>query len=785
MGRIKEFFLKRLFRIFGLPGDIFYFIRAFISIGYPSHEPTPKVLVVFNMRNIVRGLFTRFIVSSNLDWVWPYWIKRQFYPQNKEFVARGFQPVSVNISHRNWTGVGTLNGVREATIDPRGLVTPFTNGWSLDHWLIVNGKVYSPSALEKVSQKLYRDLPMIITEYKVEDFLIKLFVFVAENGFDVIYQKVIVKNVSRKVKECAFAFAFRPYNNEGLSLVHNIDFPGNNSFYVNNKVGGVFMQTPDEVHWSHLSKGDVSLFLEEPATAREFVSARSRVGMATAMAKYNLVLHPGKSRSFEVRMPLQKFHEKEAKQKKVIEKIRNHNFEKMLDQAVAQWEDKLCKGMQISVPDKKMMSAFWANKAYLLLFYDGEEITPGPSTYHHFWMRDAAYMVRTLDMVGYHTEAAKILNTYPNRQKWNGNFFSQAGEWDSSGEAIWTLVEHYKLTKDRAFLRKMYPSIRNAAHWIIRKRWKNKKKDPGYKGLMPPGLSAEHFGLSDYYYWDDFWSLAGLRETLYSAKELKRGTFWWQQNYTKFFKSINKSLKYIEGNFGRPIIPVSPSRRMDSAAIGSLVAYYPLRILPQDDIRLKNTIDYLRKKHFLGGGFFHDVNHAGYGTYLTVHIAQCLLGQRNPEALEIFDWFLKVATPTWTWPESIHPQTLGGAIGDGHHGWALVELLTFLRNMLFFEEKDRLVITPILPQSWLKKGKKIIVNDAPSEFGKISYEIKITDSKKYSLLMDAVFTVPPNDIEWNLPGEIKNVKVDGRKSGFSGNKVFFSAMAKEIEVKLS
>ena len=28
---------------------------------------------------------------------------------------------------------------------------------------------------------------------------------------------------------------------------------------------------------------------------------------------------------------------------------------------------------------------------------------------------------------------------------------------------------------------------------------------------MPPGISSEHFGPPDRYYWDDVWSLAGLR----------------------------------------------------------------------------------------------------------------------------------------------------------------------------------------------------------------------------------------------------------------------------------
>jgi len=39
---------------------------------------------------------------------------------------------------------------------------------------------------------------------------------------------------------------------------------------------------------------------------------------------------------------------------------------------------------------------------------------------------------------------------------------------------------------------------------------RSRRSDPALRGLMPAGVSAEHLGPFDYYYWDDFWSLRGL-----------------------------------------------------------------------------------------------------------------------------------------------------------------------------------------------------------------------------------------------------------------------------------
>ena len=224
---------------------------------------------------------------------------------------------------------------------------------------------------------------------------------------------------------------------------------------------------------------------------------------------------------------------------------------------------------------------------------------------------------------------------------------------------------------------------------------------------------------------------------------------------------------------------------MDSAAIGALASYYPLKILSPEDIRLRNTIDWIHENNFIGNGFFHDVNHAGYGTYLTMHVAQCYLGRRDPIALDIFDWFLEVATKTWTWPEAINPLTFGGTIGDGHHGWAVAEMLIFVRNLFFIEEKERLVLTPVMPKSWQKRGARALITEAPSEFGKIGFEILACTPKHFVLRFEPKYSVPPTDIEWNLPGEIKSAKIDGKRAGFSGTKIYFPPSASEVEIHLA
>src|SRR5688572_19128104 len=58
--------------------------------------------VVFHARGAVNSR----AIQHNLDWVWPYWVERQFDPRDPSFIPRAFSLTHINLTHRNWTAVG-------------------------------------------------------------------------------------------------------------------------------------------------------------------------------------------------------------------------------------------------------------------------------------------------------------------------------------------------------------------------------------------------------------------------------------------------------------------------------------------------------------------------------------------------------------------------------------------------------------------------------------------------------------------------------------------------------
>jgi hypothetical protein len=78
---------------------------------------------------------------------------------------------------------------------------------------------------------------------------------------------------------------------------------------------------------------------------------------------------------------------------------------------------------------------------------------------------------------------------------------------------------------------------------------------------------------------------------------------------------------------------------------------------------------------------------------------------------------------TWT---SVESSKIDGTLGGPYCTPAQVTIPTLTKWMLVFEEPDDAVVwlARAIPREWLEQGKKIAVTDAPTRFGKISYELR-------------------------------------------------------------
>lgn len=755
--------LAWLLRIFGpryrlSPIVAEYLVRSG-RIGKSDQIPTE--LVPLAARLWTRGRFNHQALDTMREWVLPYWAVRQLNPKDPGFASRALQPVFLNSAYRNWTALGNPDSAPKAIVDPRGLVTPQPDGWgwSLDAWLAVDGQLFFPSRLDdnQITQTLHENQPLVQTQYEPARLRVNQETFAIQDTDreDWVISSYSIENPRGDARKATLYLSLRPFNPEGVAVVDKIEarLSGEVCEWWGNGELGVVLPAPKLVGMSDFAQGDVALSLDALVPV---ASMSDETGLASAVAVYELELRGHTQRVVTAAMPMARTLESVAQAGAWVKPDALPPLKRDFSE---RWRKLLAQGMTIRVPDDAVQNAFDANKAHLLVLHEGDSITPGPFLYHQFWFRDAAYMLHALDQLGYHEQVKSVLRTYPRYLRKDGYMESTEGEWDSNGEALWTIEQHTRLSGDYEVMHDQYWHILNQAHWIDATRQKTKQagKDALEYGLLSAGMSAEHLGPNDFYYWDDWWGLAGLRTAIFAAKTFNSpaDAEKLQAAYDAFLADVTTSLERVADKNKALWMPAAPDRRADSAMVANLVALYPLRLLGADDPRIPATIAELRRIAFVDGAFFHQVGHGGFGTYLALHIAECELRERKREAWDALYFLLKHASPTWTWGETIHPLTRRGGHGDGHHGWAAADVVSFVRNALLFEEGDHLVLTPALPDDWVFETASIKVERAATYFGEVDFTMAFGDHNA-TLVLKGKWREPPAYIEWNLPMELKD-----------------------------
>jgi len=736
-----KFAIRRLARSHGFLDPI-VLLSHFRRFAQPSEVMVPIELLREGVVFHARGLVNSRVIQQNLDWVWPYWIGRQFDPTSAAFIPRAYSLTHVNLTARNWTAVGVPDCDQLPIVDPRGLVTPFWDGWSLDAWIVPQtGEALFPSRQTNVTQYLdHAEGLAVVTSAECGSLRL-------ESRTDVVMEPGPVCRLTLRAQADRPAWlvvSLRPCNPEGISFVHRIRVnEAGDQWLVNRRHRVLFSERADGHAGSTYARGDVAGRLFHGRRRQTVVCD---VGMATAAALFEM---GGGSRELTVHVPLQE----KAERALTADGPRS---------GADRWATELEHACRLHLPDQRMQRLYEAALRTVILHAPGE-VYPGPFTYKRFWFRDAAFILQALLCAGLSERAGRVIERFFPRQTAGGYFRSQEGEWDANGEVLWILERYCRLVGANPPDEWAGP-IRRAAHWIVRKRLPDGRDTP-HSGLLPAGFSAEHLGPNDYYYWDDFWAVAGLKSAasilanLGETHEAQR----LEDEAADLTAAIDRSLERARARLRVPAMPASCYRRLDSGAIGSLVAGYPLQLLSPRDGRLLSTAGFLLDRCIVGGGFFQDMIHSGINVYLTLHLAQVLLRAGDPRYADLVRTVADLASPTGQWPEAIHPRTRGGCMGDGQHTWAAAEWIMMVRNCLLYEEtaERRLVIGAGLLPEWLHEGNSMSVGPAFTLWGPVQVTIEAS-VQTVDVRWNGQWRGDPPAIEVRVPGFASVTAADDR-----------------------
>ena len=650
--------------------------------------------------HVRRALRTSAAVLAGGERVWPHWLQRQLDPGSPAFVPTGVLPLVANVTGRSWTVVGNVGSEHQAVVDPRGLVTPWPDGWSLDWWVGAEDRWHLPSREAAVRQRLVGDAPVVETAMRVPggDVLQRVYAvrLAARDGGG---ELVVVEVENATPVPVALAVALRPYDAEGVSTIGRITVEAPSTVSVDGQVALRLPRPPNRAAGAAFADGDVAaVVLAGDAGTTVPDEVRCGDGMASAAFVYPLPHRATMSFLLPLAPPAPATRRGRARPVPAVPATAPAIPTGA--QVANGWKAHAGAGMRLVLPDVRLTAAVEANRRFLLLLHDRHGgAADGASP---FPFRAAAAELATLGRYGHGDEVAAVLASYPARQRRDGSFAGPDGTPEAVGAALSAVAEHWRLARDVDAVDGLAAVLAAAAEWTDRTR------RSAQRGRRPTtDVATAGHGLAD-----ALWAVRGLLDAAEVLAAL-------DEDDAAAASRVRAAevLADVEGALR------TSGQATDDALAGALLACRPLRLLPADDPRVVAAADVVRERRGHGPACRGDGAGAGLDTERTMLLASLELEAGDRRALDRLDWLLSVATPTWTWAEVLHPRLDGGCAGDGHHGGTVAALLGLVRDLLVRETADGgLALCSLVPTDWL--GQPVEVHDAPTHHGRLSFAIR-------------------------------------------------------------
>lgn len=497
------------------------------------------------------------------------------------------------------------------------------------------------------------------------------------------------------------------------------------------------------------------------------------------LVKYEIALKPEEKKTLDLKMPYRPL----SLSDEALEAIKKADFDEYLQKTIDFWENIFAQGMKISLPEEKVVNTFKANLAYDLIARDkiGEDYVQKVNEFQYdaFWLRDSSYIVRAYDVTGYHKIAEQCLNFFLKWQGKDGNFLSQQGQYDGWGQSLWAIGQHYLLTYDLDFAQKFFPAVEKAMNWLAEAR----KEDPLH--IMPMTTPGDNEAISGHVTGHNFWALGGIKNAIALANSMEKPDLAekYRQEYDDYLKHFKEALKVIAQKSGGYIPPGLDE--LGGQDWGNMLAVYPVKILQPFDPLVTKTLEVTQKKYKEG------IMTYGDGRWLHLYLTmkntetEVIRGEQQQVLKEFYSILAHTSSSHAGFEYSILPwgdRDFGYNLSP--HGWFAAKFRTLLRNMLIREEGSDLHLLSVISPYWVREGKRIAVEKAPTNFGEINFSLEIEkDGARLSLKPN--FRKEPEEIIFHIPWFVNllEVSADGKSIKAKNGMLRLNPQTKEVTLK--
>ena len=448
-------------------------------------------------------------------------------------------------------------------------------------------------------------------------------------------------------------------------------------------------------------------------------------------------------------------------------------------------------GVDIRIPEMRLVRILRSNLAYILLNQDGPWIKPGPRNYNHAWIRDGAMTSEALLRAGISAPVVEYARAYSRMVRSDGwvpfIIFEGGGpagfnpdldkgeghEFDSQGEYVYLIGRLVSFCGTNAVSSSAVENVVRAVRFIEKLRrlrmegkYRNQPDLAAYFGILPASNSHEGYYPARHSYWDDFWAIRGIGDAIRLCRRFGRlpEAEEFEKLRRDLMDSVRRSLREVIRRAGISYVPGCVELAdNDPTSTAIAVNLGVEESVPQNALRASFVGYFASLRPFLQGK-----QRRTYTPYEIRNVeALVRLGMRE-EALEVLRYLVSDAVfpPTWNhMAEVVHARRRAPSyIGDMPHTWVGSGYINAVFSLFAYEKADRIILCAGIDPDWVEKNPQgIAFSGLRTAFGKVSGEITCRDGiLRFHFEDDAE---PPKGFQVVLPRRWQGYRVEAQRGG--------------------
>jgi hypothetical protein len=498
------------------------------------------------------------------------------------------------------------------------------------------------------------------------------------------------------------------------------------------------LQWPEGSAWHPMkpTKYDAATGFHALETGRVFGINRLN-GKAASEEEIAVLLQPGETAVYDMLIPHQPISRARAL------KLARQDYERHLAACRAFWRAKLASGAALSVPEPAIDERIKAGLLHCDIAALGRE--PSGSVLATIgWYSpigsESSPIIQFFDSMGWHKLAERALQFFLDRQRADGFIQNFGGYQLETGPALWSMGEHYRYTRDEAWVRRIKPKLLKACEYLL--AWRNRNKRPDLRGKGYGLLDGKVADPEDFFhsFMLNGLSYLGLQRVAEMLAKVDPAQSRRLAAEAKAFRADIRTA-YYEALSRSPAIPLDDGTWIPTAPPW---AEYPGPLAlyaeggkwfthgafgARDGLigSLYLVISEVLEPHELGAEFLlkmhqqlFTVRNAGltqpyYCRHDHIHLAR---GEVKPFLKTYFNQFSALQDrETYTfWEHYFHASQHK----THEEGWFLMQT----RWMLWMERGQTLTLLRAIPRRWLGQGQRIELQNVATYFGPVSLAVE-------------------------------------------------------------